>query len=642
MRTKTLLICLVAAGCASSTAPDPGLEGLSVNKVAPDTVLPGTKIVVTGASFVDTQWGEGTLHLVGRAGGTAVDEKWPAQFIDFSTLTVAVDAAKIDALGGNTDFSGEVSIEFVAESDGKTYTSDSLRQDLHFRKTIAPAPTSVVDGVIFVNDQIMVDGDGFLLGGDEGTSYARLTGCYKLMGASTCTNISPQEIAMVPRTPLQRQQGSFPFAPKIAGIRPGQFTGKVTIINRHAGGTEETAPALDASFDVVTPQVFSTDPAKASLGQYVFVHGGGFLGGEPGAVTTLELKGTFTKTGFPGVMVTMNLIPEFAEGRLVRYVLNSDDSLGMALDLRKDTGKFAGTITPVTSYGGATVKGVATAMSFDIMPVRQVVYLDFTPSYVEGLRDFGLRAVDQRIRERIVTVLKRIYEGVNMDFRLEPPKDFALYELVTLTGVDPNNMGLFGYDNSPGKDNGNERLHDKLGGVNATTQQDGYPGFGGVFLRSLMGFSQHPGSFAKSVPGADPRFDKIFDPFREDQDGTPVSSADLKSSLAPLPNGDSCPAGDRSGRVQCAIFVLGSLVGGTLGHEIGHSLGLANPYSEGFHNSGDEPSRLMDSGGDRPFTERAEIDGDTPGMFCDDEYDYLREILPSSDPAPSVTRPTCF
>ena len=105
-----------------------------------------------------------------------------------------------------------------------------------------------------------------------------------------------------------------------------------------------------------------------------------------------------------------------------------------------------------------------------------------------------MRAVDSKIRERILAELARIYKGVNIEFRSEAPTDFALYEYVTVVGVDPNNMGLFGYDNSPGKDNGNVRLYDKLGGVNATTQEDGYPGYGGVFVRSLMGFSKHPGS----------------------------------------------------------------------------------------------------------------------------------------------------
>lgn len=644
MRTLSFIFAAAIAGCASAPASDPGLEGLSIDKVAPGTVVPGTKIIVKGASFVNEQWGAASLRLVGKAGGASVDLTWDAKFVDFNTLSVTVDAGKIDALGGDVDFAGDVFVEIVATSDGETYATDKLTKELSFRKKLMPNVTGIVDGVIFVNDQIQVDGDGFLLGGDEGTTYAKITGCFQADTASTCTNVAMQEIALVPdaEDPLSRQHATFPFAPKIAGIKPGQFTGKVTIINKQSTNTTASSTPVDVGYTVVTPQVFSADPPAASLGQYVFVRGGGFVGGEPGALTQLKLSGTFNKTGMNPFPVTMYLIPEFADGRLVRYVLSTDDELGNALDLRTETGHFTGSITPIISYGGQTVTGVSSQATFDIAPVKQVVYLEFQTSYVEGLRDFGLRAVDKRIRDRILAELARIYKGVNIEFRTEPPKDFALYEYVTLVGVDPNNMGLFGYDNSPGKDNGNMRLYDKLGGVNAITQQDGYPGFGGVFLRSLMGFSKHPGNFAKAVPGADPMFDKIFDPFRADQDGEPVKSSDLAGDLPPLTNGDSCPGSDRKTKVQCAIFVLGNLVGGTLGHEIGHSLGLANPYADGFHNPGDQPARLMDSGGDRPFMERAALMGQAPAVFCDDEYTYLRQILPSKDQADTTARPSCF
>ncbi len=497
--------------------------------------------------------------------------------------------------------------------------------------------------MIFVNDNIELDGSGFLLGADEGSTIAKLEGCFTLDSGGGCDPVATQEIVTVPLEPLSRTKAAFPFSPKIAGIKPGTFVGKITVINRQPDQPESPAPSVDVDYSLVTSQIFSVDPPAASLGQYVFVKGGGFVGGEPGALTELELSGTFNKTGGNPAPVSMTLIPEFVEGRLVRYVVNTDDELGQALDLRQDTGQFTGTITPIVSYGADRVRGVSTQASFALAPIKQVVYLQFQPSYVEGLRDFGLRAVDNKIRDRILEVCRRTYQGVNIEFRAEPPTDFALFENVELTGVDPNGTGLFGYDNTPGKDNGNLRLYDRLGGVNAQTQQDGYPGFGGVFIRSLMGFSKHPGSFAKSVPGADDIFDNVFDPFRSDI-GEPVTSADLADGLEPLHSDTgACPAsGDRKSQIECAIYVLGNLIGGTLSHEIGHSLGLANPYMEGFHNAGDAPSRLMDSGGDRPFLERAELMGVKPGVFCDDEYDYLRQILPSSEPPPDVERPGCF
>ena len=116
-----------------------------------------------------------------------------------------------------------------------------------------------------------------------------------------------------------------------------------------------------------------------------------------------------------------------------------------------------------------TVRGVATDAQFAIAPIRQVVYLHYQTSYVEGLRDFGLRAVDAKIRDRVLAVCKDTYKGVNIDFRDAPPTDFALFENVELVGVDPNDMGLFGYDNSPGKDSGNER-HSLIHGLEKTSR----------------------------------------------------------------------------------------------------------------------------------------------------------------------------
>jgi hypothetical protein len=91
------------------------------------------------------------------------------------------------------------------------------------------------------------------------------------------------------------------------------------------------------------------------------------------------------------------------------------------------------------------------------------------------------------------------------------------------------------------------------------------------------------------------------------------------------------------------VFVLGSLIGTTMTHEIGHSLGLDAPDGEPtqYHNRGDAVNRLMDGGSARTFAERAELAGEGPSVFCDQEMAYLRRILPSRDPEPAVERPPC-
>ena len=79
-----------------------------------------------------------------------------------------------------------------------------------------------------------------------------------------------------------------------------------------------------------------------------------------------------------------------------------------------------------------------------------------------------------------------------------------------------------------------------------------------------------------------------------------------------------------------------------MSHEIAHSLGLADPDGEDFHNTGDWIDALMDGGSYRPFAERAEIDGQGPGQFCQSNYDYLREILPTDLEDPLGGREDCY
>lgn len=641
----TTLAVAAAAGCASSDPPDVGLESLALTAVDPGVVITGTTLAIAGDSFVAAEWGESTLVLRGSAGGGDVDVRLPAVFVDYDHMTAAVDAGVIAELGASASaglvrFAGEAVVEVVSAVDGATYASAPLPLTLDVAAQLTPEITTVQSGgVLFVNDAVEVTGRGLLLGGDEGESVARVTGCFQVGGSGPCAPVAEQVVALAAAEPFSRERASFRFVPAIAGIREGSFTGQVVIENHHAGGATLTADPVAITYELVSAQVFQVTPPAASLGQYVLIEGGGFVGGEAGASTEVRLVGSFVPTGqSQGQNVDLLLIPEFESGNRVRYVVSTSDALGQAIDLRTVTGTFTGTIQPIVTYQGDQVVGPTRAVTLAIAPVKQVVYLDFRPSYVESLRLFGLRAVDQAIRARVLDVVRAAYPAVNIEFRTTPPTDFALFSLVEIHGPDPNGQGLFGYDNTPGKDVGNVRLYDRLGGVNAATQQDGYPGFGGVFIESLMGFSLHPAT-GESLPGAEALFDQLFDPFRPDR-GDIVVGKDLAGGL-PAVTGDACPASSRGERIACAVWSMGSLIGGTLAHEIGHSLGLANPYGDGFHNAGDEVNRLMDGGADRPLAERAVLQGQGPAMFCEDEYTYLRMILPSAQPADTTPRPPC-
>ena len=649
-------LAVALAGCPSGITPtvyvfdDPQLSGLQ-----PGTLVPGSRLEVTGKNFVPEDIGQTRVCLRGTFGGQSVDVSLGARFVDYTHLEADFAGGVAAGLTANEGaFDGQATVEIANVVDGLTHTSAPLSLSLDVRASLTPELSFLSTGVVFVNDPIPVEGDGFLLGGDEGETVAVVSGCYLEEGQTSCTQVGPVEVTVTPETPSSRTRGAFAFDPRIAGIKPGTLqSGVVKLRNKHgaaAGSVTTESGTTAATWDVLAATVFSVAPAVASLGQYVDINGAGFVGVPAGAsdstvVTTFELSGTFTPDGGGGpTSVSLSIIGEWSSGRLVRYVLNEEDELGQTANLRQVSGSFAGTIKPVVMYKSQTVAGDVVPIAFDIGRIRQVIWLNFQPSYVESLRHFGLRAVDQQIRARVLEVSRRDYAGLNVDFRTDPPTDFALYSEVDITGPDPNNLGLLGYDNTPGKDVDNQRLADKIGGDNALTREDGYPGYGGIFVESFFGFSEHPGDLATKLDGAVPEFDKLFEACRPDRGGQPVTAAELAGGAVPiLTSGSACPANasNRPMQIACATFALGSMIGTTMTHEVGHSLGLADPYGSEFHDPGDLPNRLMDAGGARSFNERAEIYGEGPAVFCDTEYEYLRQILPSTDAPPDVTRPPC-
>jgi hypothetical protein len=641
---------LVLAGChfsESSPRYDTGLEGLALESVLPSVIVPGSLVVVSGRSFVDGPWGDSALALVGqlRDGGAVVDVdvRVPARFVDAEHLEGTI----ADRLGSWTgDFTGSAWVEVESSVDGQIHVSPTRDVSLSLRSELTPALDAVSrESTIHVNDEIAVAGADMLLGGAEGTTFARVEGCFARahedgeMGE--CLPVATVDLPVSPASRFDRTRGWFRFAPEIAGIRAGEFRGVVRLRNEHGAGRVRESQALDVIGPLAEAEVVAVAPEQLSLGQYLVVEGAGFVGGAADQVTLLHLVGELTPDGSDEpVAIDTVLVPEFVSGRSVRYVMNEDDDLGALLPLRGEGGRLAGEVSPIVSFHDDEVIGPSRAVDLRVARIVQVVHLQFTPQYASSLQRFGLRAADAEIRRRVVEVVERDYYSLNVRFRTEPPTDFSLFAEVEVGGPDPNGLGLLGYDNTPGKDVGNLRLYDRIGGVNATTQADGFPGYGGVFVESLFAFSEHPNGLAPGSAGEDPLFDELFDPFRPDQEGEPLRPSEL-TGFSPLANGRACPARDRQGRIECAVWVLGSLIGTTVSHEVGHSLGLANPDGGDVHILTDEPNRLMEAGGGRSFRERAELDGQGPGVFCDEEYTYLRTILPGPGPNDSSARPGC-
>ena len=164
------------------------------------------------------------------------------------------------------------------------------------RDAVVPQPADAgadrtsVGGVIFVNDQIEVDGDGFLLGGDEGTTYARVAGCFQPDAGGTCTPIAQQPTSRWRRSiRVARRRRRSRSRRSSSASSPARSPARSRSSTSRRAAPRRGAQPIDVSYTLVTSQIFSVDPPAASLGQYVFVHGGGFVGGETGALTQVEL-----------------------------------------------------------------------------------------------------------------------------------------------------------------------------------------------------------------------------------------------------------------------------------------------------------------------------------------------------------------
>lgn len=627
----------LSIGCAGTAPTDPSPDGPAkpvIEAVEPLLLLPTSALSLRVRNFSAEATHQ--LLLEGDAAGKKVS--WSAELLLSEQRLVVTDLSGLTAQGSEGRLDAELKIH--SQDAWGEATSDAFAVSFELRTRLVPRLDAVATGLIHLNGLVQVEGEGLLLGGKEGYTRAEVKGCFLAEG-STLPCVQVSELVDVDQAlSVDRARGAFRFVPRIAGISPGRFDGELTLINESLDGNPQRSATRPLSLELQRSRLDGFAQPSVSLGQYLDLDGKGFAGGAEG-VTVIAFSGTFTPDGGEARALSRELIPRFVDGEHLRYVFEEEVGLGELIDLRKEQGVLEGSWVPRINWGEQQEEAQGAVIALRITPVKQVVHVKFTAEWAHGLRPFGLQAADKVIRQRVFDVLERDYSGINVEFRADVPEDYALYTQIEISGADPNGLGLFGYDNTPGKDVNNERLGDRIGGVNALTREDGYPGYGGIFVESMLGFSMHPPDGVYRAPNRDALFDEIFDPVRPDE-GRSASSSEV-ADAPELVNMASCPAKERAAQVACAMRVLGNLVGHTASHELGHALGLADPYGAPttYHNAGDVPNRMMEDAMGRPFAERAQLDGQGPAMFCDSEFTYLRALLSTNDPDPQPRRPSC-
>ncbi len=611
MRTyffATLALCLLA----SCGGPDPDNNSEVLPRVvAMESLQPmvtGTPIVVT-ATDLNPILGDPVLLV--RSGGSVPIEIDPLS-TSGAEFTYLATEELIDRLGSGVS-DAVISLAY-GSTEGPFFdatfnigTSVPLRLD------------SVPSGDVHWNQLIVVNGDGFLAE-SEGTIEATFNGTYTpdSIGAPVPA-LGSLPVKLVER--FSRTRAFVELSSSGLGTAlPGVFEGIVQVDSRLENGSNSSSEPITTTLRFGEPAIYAVAPDEASLESIVEVRGAGFLGG-PGEVTLVRAQGTFSPArGEPRSFGPEEFVFNYVNGETLAWTIDSmlvEDHLE-SRTFMSARGTFDGTFTPVAIRDGQEIPGFPAPIRFTITRQRQVVLLRFLPSFYASLPKFGLAAsqgvIEQKVRER----MSNIFGDWAIDIVMETPTNVSRngYSTVEIGGVDPNGIGLFGYDNTPGKDINNVRLADAIGGANAETQDDGFPGYGGVFVESFLMFSRHPEiPVIGAGPDADPSFDLVFDPVRSDA----ATLAEVRGSGDP----------ERVMIVETAISALSSIIGETAAHELGHSFGLADPYGSAttFHNSRDLPGCLMDSGGSRPFGERAALPGFQRTKLCGDNPVYLDQIL---------------
>jgi hypothetical protein len=541
--------------------------------------------------------------------------------IEMEALSVSTDGTWLFSLPMSpfdNEERAELSLSFVLRQ-GSVYSAP-----LETSWTMANYPEISVDplnsGTVYFNEVWVITGDDFIWP-EEGQMSGHFHGLYTdLLGSVQNMDLF---LPMEPTENTDRKRAQLRLSTALGGPSPGVFEGSFSVTTETIGGGLTETEATPITLNFAPPTIFEISTEPIVPGQIVTVFGGGFLGhpSDTDEVSLLHLEGSLVEENGANHPIDSEQVLTYLTGSeaALGFEVGTENELLLPIPFPVNRGEFSGIATLITIKETEEFSGDPLPVSFELSGVEQVVEVRFLIGFADSLDRYGLSLAQSVIETGVLQRMASIYASYQVRFITTPPEDrlAGSYALLEIGGPDPNGLGLFGYDNTPGKDVGNLRLYDTIGGENTETQCDGFPGFGGVFIESYLYWSSHPELPLSSPnpPPVDPLFDEIFDPVR----ANPVTSEDL-AGLGEV---------NRLSQVERATNVLSALIGESAAHEIGHSLGLSQPYGsiDAFHTASPGPGCLMDTGAERPFGERAAEPNYEHTQFCEDEAEYLESIL---------------
>jgi len=614
MRAALGFALLLALACEGSRAAKSDLvtpfEALAAS---PAEVLPGTRVTVEADGVLAVGLAEYAWRLEDPEGGL-LDEGAATRQDDTHLGLTPSDAF----VAANQGTARKVALRLarrVLADDSES--SSGLPLTWTVATNLDPVFEPGQTGPHALYDVLTLRGQGFLQA-SEGMTVAVIDGDYTF---TALPGVRAVHGLAVPLDVQGRDTAELVLTVDLFGVRPGRFQGTLRLEN-HAGDDVRVDPAHAIALEITASAVTALGPSSVRRGQVLKVTGSGFVPTDYAleATTLVALDGTFAPRRGPVEEWTgpkrLVLVPDDfpAPGEMDSVLRVTRGAKGTLEGLGAVAGAFSGSVAPVLVNGFDWVEGQPIEAHFEVAEPLQVVLIKYLPGFAESLTDFGLERAEARLRDAILARSSADYAGVNLTFVVKRPTDYVDYAVIEVGGRDPNRAGLLGLDNTEGKDVGNLRFNDVLGGMNAASDEAGFYAYGGVFLDSFLAFSpSYPGKEASEL--SDPLFDEIFGAFVPELGGTPATDDEVAGK------------GSRAAALDKAVEVLGNLIGNTVSHEIGHSLGLANIEGE-YHNLGDNPGWIMDAGPARSFLERSGQGPLGPEVFSPDDRAYLETILP--------------
>lgn len=622
------------SSCSSDDDVSAEEERHLVLRMDQDVIVPTSRVRIelSGTDRMEADTAEITLR--GEIGEREIDETFEVAATRDGTvgnlyLAINAQAELWPRLqpGAEARFRGELEVR-MRDALGTLSRGTIDGVSWHLVQELVPFVEFDSPSQLFPNAAIEVQGSG-VLRPEEGQTTAVVEAGSLEADKGHTIELAGEQFPVVWRG--DRERGELRLDPAVLGVHPGELEATLRFENQFDDGM-----TLDGTGDPITLKgrfstsfIASVSPQKASRGQTVKLEGRGFVprDGAAGYGMLLRFEGTLTPAdpaldvqSFEGATSQTRVPFEVVDDELLRQDIWYDVIERRLEGLGATPGMFEGSITPVLYDEFGEVEGIGWQGEFEVLPTRQVVYLKYLPAFSVALDRYGLVNVERQIRDRILDVVHRDYEGINIEFVEEPPDDFAHFATVELGGPDPTGNHAFGFDNTyndQAKDTGNLHLDDYLGGINPETGEEFNNPYGGVFVESFARFSPtlHP-----EMGHASENFDKVFGPFMPELGGDRIRATEV-------------PDGDRSTEIAEVIRVFANAVGNTVSHELGHALGLA--FFQGdwdtpghiYHNTSGEGG-IMDPGAERSFEQRAELDGEGPSAFNPRNRAYLEEILP--------------